>query len=99
MGPDTTPSLASAEPADLATVSIAEQIPPDILPRLIATQASYRYLVTSGLTGAEAAGIIGYVSGLSVGGGRWSLAQVNRLLFLQNLYNRTQWGNLERRPE
>jgi hypothetical protein len=99
MGVDMNPPLSSAEPADLATVSIAEKIAPDILPRLIATQASYRYLVCSGLTGPEAAGIIGYVTGLSAGCGRWSLAQVNRLLFLQNLYNRTSWGEQERRPE
>lgn len=103
MGPETAPSVPIANPAAeeaMPDTAVTTQVPlaPDILPRLIATQASYRYLVSSGLTGAEAAGVIGYVTGISSATGRWSLSQINRFLFLRNMYSETAWGNEERRP-
>ena len=73
-------------------------IPPDILPREIRTQAAYRLLITSGFSGQDAAGLIGYVVGLDPCKSRWSLAQVNRLLFLRALYSDSEWGETERRP-
>ena len=76
----------------------AEVIPPDILPREIRTQAAYRLLITSGFSGQDAAGLIGYVVGLDPCKSRWSLAQVNRLLFLRALYSDSEWGETERRP-
>lgn len=73
-------------------------IAPDVLPRLLQTQAAYRFLITSGFIGADAAGLIGYVVGLPRCESRWSLAQVNRMLFLRSLYTETKWGEAERRP-
>jgi hypothetical protein len=81
-----------------AAVSTAELIPPDILPREIRTQAAYRLLITSGFTGQDAAGLIGYVVGLAPHNSRWTLTQVNRLLFLRALYSDSDWGESERRP-
>jgi len=73
-------------------------IPPDVLPRLLQTQAAYRLLITSGFTGVDAAGLISYVVGLPRCDSRWSLAQVNRMLFLRSLYTDTKCGEAERRP-
>ena len=72
---------------------------PDVLPRTIKTQASYHQLVSSGLTGAEAAGLIGYVSGLPANVSPWTMTQINRLLFLRALYNEARWGEAERQPD
>jgi hypothetical protein len=95
MGPETNPGTW---PYEQTAVSAAGPLPPDVLPRSIGTQASYRFLVSSGLTGPEAAGLIGYVVGLPTGSGRWSLDQVNELVFLRNLYTGTPWGDYESRP-
>jgi hypothetical protein len=73
-------------------------IAPDLVPRLLQTQAAYRLLTTSGLSGPDAAGLIGYVVGLPACDSRWSLSQVNRLLFLRALYTHSDWGESERRP-
>jgi hypothetical protein len=81
-----------------AAALAAELIPPDLLPREVQTRAAYRLLITSGLTGQDAAALIGYVVGLAPGNSRWSLAQVNRLLFLRALYTNSDWGEAERRP-
>jgi len=89
----------AAEPVDAeATVAAAPKIPPDILPRLLQTQAAYQLLIASGFSGADAAGLIGYVVGLPQGDARWTLSQVNRLLFLRSLYSNSEWGEAERRP-
>jgi hypothetical protein len=84
--------------AEAAAVAIAKPLPPDMLPRTVRTQVAYRQLVSSGLTGLEAAGIIGYVSGLPTKDSPWTMIQVNRLLFLRSLYSETAWGEAERQP-
>ena len=83
---------------DEAIVAVAAPLPPDVLPRKIRTQACYRQLVSSGLSGAEAAGLIGYVSGLSSSVGPWSLNQVNRMLFLRALYLGDRLGQSGEKP-
>jgi hypothetical protein len=98
MGPEMAEPLAANPAIEEAGVSTDRYLQPDFLPRLLATQASYRFLVSSGLTGVEAAGVIAYVTGIGAGTGRWSLSQVNRMLFLRNLYTGTAWGQDERRP-
>lgn len=74
-------------------------LPPEILPRLISTQTAYKRLVSSGLTGAEAAGLIGFVSGLAPNTTPWTMSQVNRLLFLRSLYHESEWGKAERQAD
>lgn len=83
---------------DPEIASLETPIPPDMKPRLLQTQAAYRRLITSGFSGLDAAGLIGYVVGLQPCETRWSLAQVNRLLFLRNLYTNTSWGEAETEP-
>jgi hypothetical protein len=90
---------AGAEQVDAeATAPVVTHIPPDVMPRLLQTQASYRLLITSGFSSADAAGLIGYVVGLPQGDSRWTLSQVNRLLYLRSLYSSNDWGEAERRP-
>jgi hypothetical protein len=74
-------------------------LPSDILPRLFETQVAYRELVECGFSEEDASGLIGYAVGLSACESRWSIGQVNRLLFLRDLYSNTGWGRTERRHE
>jgi hypothetical protein len=74
----------------------AAPLPPDLLPRWVQTQEAYRLLLAGGFDGADAAMLIGYVVGLPECDSRWSLEQINRLLFLRNLYSNTEWGTVER---
>ena len=94
---------AAAEPVDpqiAAAMAVTSPAPlaPDILPRMLKTQAAYRTLITAGIPGPDAAGLIGYVVGLPRCDSRWTIAQINRLLFLRSLYTESDWGDAERRP-
>jgi len=60
-------------------------------------QIAYRQLVSSGISGEEAAGLISYVIGLAACESRWSIAQINKVLFLRDLYRNTDWGAGERK--
>jgi hypothetical protein len=79
-------ALALASPSQLAPDSA----------RQFQTQVAYRQLITNGISGQEAAGLISYVVGLAPCESHWSLVQVNRLLFLRNLYLNSEWGKAER---
>jgi len=88
---------APGEPAAEQTrVSVEAPLPPDIMPRTVRTQASYRLLTATGLTGAEAAGVIGYVVGLNPCEQPWTLKQVNKMLFLRKLYSSGEWAKVKR---
>jgi hypothetical protein len=52
------------------------------------TRATYRMLIFRGLEPTEAANLTAFMCGIPVGDQRWSLPEVNRLLFLREL-NRT----------
>ena len=90
--------IGAAQPisAEIVSVPTTAPIEPDILPRMLQTQAAYRLLITSGVSSQDAAGLIGYVLGLPACDSRWSLAQINRLLFLRSLYTESKWGETER---
>jgi hypothetical protein len=83
-------------PTRAEELALLEPIAPDYRPREVETEALYLRLTHEGLGGAEAAGVIGYMVGLAQGDSRWSLAQINQLLFLRDLYVRTPWGETER---
>jgi hypothetical protein len=74
----------------------ADPLPSDLLPRWVQTREAYRLLLAGGFDGADAAMLIGYVVGLPECDTRWSLEQINRLLFLRDLYSNTEWGEVER---
>jgi hypothetical protein len=88
----------SEDPSATEMMVGSTPIPPDVLPRPLQTQTAYRFLVASGFSGPDAAGLISYVVGLPQGDSRWSLAQVNQLLFLRAIYLNGDWGEAERRP-
>lgn len=76
-----------------------EQLPPDVTPRRLATRTAFARLVDEGLAEADAAGLIGFAVGLAPGDSRWSLGQVNKLLFLRDMYSNTRWGSAEQEPD
>ena len=92
------PIVQLPDPVRGDRTAVAAAPRPDILPRPVRTQAAYRQLVSSGLTAAQAAGLIGYVSGLSPNVSPWTMTQINRLLFLRSLYLDSEWGAEERKP-
>jgi hypothetical protein len=94
VGGDETPLPAEPEPA----LALPAPLAPDHVPQDLQIQATYRLLVGSGMPGADAAALIGYAVGLPPCQSRWSLAQINSLLFLRNLYAGTEWGESERQP-
>ena len=57
-----------------------------------ATRATYRQLLLKGLQADEAANLTAFLCGLQVGAGRWTLTEVNRLLFLRRLAHTGSWG-------
>ena len=52
------------------------------------TRSTYRHLIIRGLSPDEAANVTAYLAGISVGESRWTLRQINQLLFLRQM-NRT----------
>ncbi len=56
------------------------------------TRATYRQLLLKGLRAEEAANLTAFLCGLQVGAGRWTLTEVNRLLFLRRLAQSGSWG-------
>jgi hypothetical protein len=91
------PDEAQVSEEQLA-LSLALPLAPDLQPRELRTQVAYRMLVTNGIAGVEAAALIGYAVGLAPCTSRWNLSQINRLLFLRDLYSNTEWGDSERLP-
>lgn len=52
------------------------------------TRATYRSLLMRGLAPDEAANLTAFLAGIAIGEGRWTLRQINQLLFLRAM-NRT----------
>jgi hypothetical protein len=74
----------------------AAPLPPDLLPRVLQIREAHRLLVAGGFDEGDAAALIGYVVGLAECDSRWSLGQINRLLFLRDLYSNKDWDKVER---
>ncbi len=60
-----------------------------------ATRAVYRLLLMKGLTPAEAANLTAFMCGLPTTGLRWSLKQVNQLLFLRAMRETGRFGDTD----
>ena len=58
----------------------------------LATRATYRLLLLKGLAPDEAASLTAYLCGLPVGEARWTVGEINRLLFLRELSRTGSWG-------
>lgn len=77
-----------------ATVSKPRETRPNQAPTNTdpATRATYRLLLLKGLAPDEAASLTAYLCGLPVGEARWTLGEINRLLFLRELSRSGRWG-------
>jgi len=58
----------------------------------VPTLPTHRALVRKGLTVAEAANLTAFLCGIPLRDVQWSLAQVNRLLFLRELHRTGRIG-------
>jgi hypothetical protein len=74
--------------ATTTEVSRAEPTPAPEPTRALPTRATYRNLLLRGLAPDEAANLTAYLAGIQVGESRWTLRQINQLLFLREM-NRT----------
>ena len=50
------------------------------------TRATYRNLIMRGLAPDEAANLTAYLAGIGVSGSKWTLRQINQLLFLRQMH-------------
>jgi hypothetical protein len=75
----------AASGSDTDTTSPASS--PALTPEL-PTRTTYRSLIMRGLAPDEAANLTAYLAGIGVGGTKWTLRQINQLLFLRQM-NRT----------
>jgi hypothetical protein len=60
-----------------------------------ATRPVYRLLLMKGLSPTEAANLTAYICGLSTSDPRWSLKQVNQLLFLRAMRQAGRFGGTD----
>lgn len=79
-----TVSAGESGPAAVSTVSRDSQASTAEL----RTRVTYRNLLMRGLAPDEAANLTAFLVGISVGEARWTLRQINQLLFLREM-NRT----------
>jgi hypothetical protein len=56
------------------------------------TRSTYRLLVSRGLTPDEAATLTAFMCGIPITDGRWSIRQVNQLLFLKAMVRTGRFG-------
>jgi hypothetical protein len=59
------------------------------------TSSTYRNLVTRGLAPDEAATLTAFLCGIPIADARWSLRQVNQLLFLRALVQAGRFGSAD----
>jgi hypothetical protein len=57
------------------------------------TRTTYRLLLTRGFAPAEAANLTAFLCGIPIAEVRWSLRQVNQLLFLRALVQSGRFGS------
>jgi len=84
-------AAASAGASGSATATTSQEPSPASSPGPtleLATRTTYRSLVMRGLAPDEAANLTAYLAGIGLGGTRWTLSQINQLLFLRAM-NRT----------
>jgi hypothetical protein len=56
------------------------------------TRSTYRLLVSRGLAPDEAATLTAFMCGIPIADGRWSIRQVNQLLFLKAMVQAGRFG-------
>lgn len=86
---------ASGGPGSGLTMSAPSSTTPAVGPAVPTTRtprATFRQLQQQGLTPGEAASLTAFMCGLPTADLRWSLVQINHLLFLQRLYQLGRFG-------
>jgi len=86
-------AVARGEPGTTPTTQTAPALDPSL-----ATLPTHRALVRKGLTVAEAANLTAYLCGIPLREVQWSLAQVNRLLFIRELHRTGRIGEAAEPP-
>ena len=83
------PAIATASAAESGS-AIATTSSPDSQASTaeLRTRATYRNLLMRGLAPDEAANLTAFMAGIAIGETRWTLRQINQLLFLREM-NRT----------
>jgi hypothetical protein len=77
-------AAVSAAGSGSATATSSPAASPEAMPEL-PTRATYRSLIIRGLAPDEAANLTAWMAGIGVGDSRWTLAQINQLLFLREM--------------
>ena len=77
-------AAASAVASGSATATTMPESGSSSKPEL-PTRATYRNLIMRGLAPDEAANLTAWMAGINVGDARWTLRQVNQLLFLREM--------------
>ncbi len=80
----------AASAARAARAPRVPAVPPGVRPL---PRVTHRTLVMRGLDPAQAANLTAYLNGLPVSGHRWTLPEVNRLLFLRAVAQREDFGH------
>lgn len=63
----------------------------------LATRVTYRTLILRGMAPDEAANLTAFMAGIPVGESRWTLKQINELLFLRRMHETgklTDWDGV-----
>ena len=84
-------TVGSGSVAANPTTSPAPQPAKDDAAQLV-TRSTYRLLVSRGLAPDEAATLTAFLCGIPVADGRWSIRQVNQLLFLKAMVQNGRFG-------
>jgi hypothetical protein len=82
--------VRAAAAAGVAPASLT--IPPPVPDPSQATRQTFRALLRKGLTIGEASNLTAYLCGIPLNDVQWSLAQVNRLLFIRELHRSGRIG-------
>ena len=69
--------------------------PGRLLADTLATRSTYRVLLMRGLTPEEAANLTAFLCGIPIAQVRWSLSQVNQLLFLRAMAQTGRFGAMD----
>jgi hypothetical protein len=90
------PVLAAASAA--VSGSVIATTTPEPTPetqRSLATRSTYRHLLLKGMAPEEAANLTAYMAGIPVGEARWTLKQINQLLFLRQMQQTGRFGGTD----
>jgi hypothetical protein len=95
-GDSSVPVLAAASAAvsGSAIVASVAETTPETQPSL-ATRSTYRHLLLKGMAPEEAANLTAFMAGIPVGEARWTLKQINQMLFLRQMRQTGRFGDTD----